>query len=255
MRGCRASVSDAVLLRLMANSYPLMAALRANAESLLYIVRMRTGCWPQMPSVVVPVCCCVGRENRRSFLPRITLMHANGCRRIGRSGLFVASPYATLTRLPVRGGVPGELRWPPFCERARSMESFLLACVRLRSLTKVPRGASSVEGMYRPRPKPPDRGRVVGCGSSLLGQAARCDGRPWRHSRRGTAQPWIRRRCHDNTNTHAPAPAFARIRVIRGKKPKTLPSQSRPRLHRSVRLRLFQTARLCDRPGGRPLPH
>jgi hypothetical protein len=121
------------------------------------------------------------------------------------------------SRLPVRRGVPGELRRPPFCEQARSMESCLLACVRLSPLTKVPRGASSVEGMYGPQPKPPDQGRVVGCGPSLLGQAARCARRPWRHGRQGTAKPWIRWRCHDHIHTHAHAPAFASISVIRGR--------------------------------------
>ncbi len=88
-------------------------------------------------------------------------------------GLVRGIAVRDASRLPVRRGVPGELRRPPFCERARSMESCLLACVRLSPLTKVPRGASSVEGMYRPQLKPPDQGRVVGCGPSLLGQAAR----------------------------------------------------------------------------------
>ncbi len=209
-----------------------------------------SGLWPR-PVVAL------ARRTEGLCLPRITRMHANGCCRLDRLGLFVASPYATLRvyryAAAYRASCAGLhsasklAPWSPACSHAYG---------------SVPQRKSHQISLFMQRDVPPTaqaaRSRPrKGTRSRLAWKRAHSGGRPRRHSRRGTAKPWIGRRSYDLANTHAHAPAFACIRVIRGKKPETIPGQPRPRLHRSVRLRwmtedprFLEAGRLCDCPDG-----
>jgi hypothetical protein len=111
--------------------------------------------------------------------------------------------------------LPEGVAFRVICAGPRSANEFAPrspACSRVYGLNWMRdfRESSSRRGRQsRPQFEPSDRGRAVGCGPSWLGQAAHCEGRPWRRSRQGTAKPWIRRRGYGCANTYDPAPAFA----------------------------------------------
>jgi hypothetical protein len=102
--------------------------------------------------------------------------HTNGCR-LGQSLVWVHGiAVRDASRLPVRHGVPGELRRPPFCKHACSMEARSLTGVRLRLCVAVPpvkvpcldgKEAPFIAPAARSRPGKGMRSRLAWMSSSL----------------------------------------------------------------------------------------
>ncbi len=152
------------------------------------------------------------REELKEIWPRTPLTPRTADALDSDLAVSVASPYAPLRVYRYAGAYRVSFVGLRLSKRACSAEPSSLTGVRLDSLARVPIGLAFLTAKtYRPQSKPPDRGRAVGCGPSLLGQAAHCEGRPRRQGRRGTAKPWIRRRSLERVVTYDPASAFAEL--------------------------------------------
>ena len=145
--------------------------------------------------------------------------HANGCR-LRQSPVWVHGiAVRDASRLPVRHSVPGELRPPPFCKHACSMEACSLTGVRLRLGVAVPvakapspdgKEAPSIASAARSRPGKGMRSRLAWMSSSLprppLGHSPKA--RRSRGSGGGAANTLPRLR---------PCVSVRVVRVVRGK--------------------------------------
>ncbi len=204
---------------------------RANAKSLVYIVRKRTGSWPPMPFLVAPAFGRVGQENRRRFWPLTPRTPRTAAAVGGRLGLVAAPPYATLR--VYRKALPSGRASPASILQASLLHGVLLARRRTaQTVCGSPGELSFFETMETAAPlEPQDRGRGRGRVPGLPGEAAHSGGRPWRQGRQGTAQPWIRRRSFEHVETYAPAPAFAELAGFAAKNQERFPaSHARDRI-------------------------
>ncbi len=175
---------------------------------------MSTGSWRQTPFLVAPACGRVGQENRRRFWP---LTPRTPRTAVAASTGWTQSWRRRTRRFASTGRpcLPGDLRCSPLgqaslprVEQLARMRTAQSVCGSPGVLSFFPQDRRKADPL---QPKLPDQGRVVGCGPSLLGQAARCGGRPWdavpRHGvavdQAAELRVW--------PNTHDPAPAFAEL--------------------------------------------